>query len=399
MRKRVCIVGGCGRMALPLGVRFAQVGINVTLFDRDPQRVSDVQAGRAPFHEPGLDEALRDVIENGCLGATAECPVLAEQAAVIVAIGTPLDEWLNPDIGCFLRSCGGVADAMRDGQLLVLRSTVMPGATERLVGELADRGRQLHVAYCPDRSAEGLTLAEATKFPQLVGGATPHATHLACQLFRHLGLETIEMSPLEAELGKLFCNAYRYIRFAAANELYVIASRWGVDFERLRRGITHNYSRMADFPKAGLTGGPCLPKDTLQLAVFNLASSPLALAAVTVNEGLPKVLVEQSKLRFDLATMTVGILGMAFKAQSDDPRGSLAYKLRKILRLEARRVLCTDPYIADPELVTLERVLQEADLLFVGAPHSNYRGLRCAQPIVDCFGSFATEGGTLRKAA
>jgi UDP-N-acetyl-D-mannosaminuronic acid dehydrogenase len=98
-------------------------------------------------------------------------------------------------------------------------------------------------------------------------------------------------------------------------------------------------------------------------------------SAMLVNEGLPSHLVEMARKQADLSRLKVGILGMAFKAESDDPRDSLAYKLRKLLALEAREVLCTDPYVQDSTLVPLERVLAEADALFVATPHRIYRQL------------------------
>jgi UDP-N-acetyl-D-mannosaminuronic acid dehydrogenase len=346
-----------------------------------------------------VDDALPVAIEAGLLQATTQRSVLGDQDVVILAIGTPLDEWLNPDEGQFQRSCANIVDAMRDGQLLILRSTVMPGTTERLAADVATNGRKLAVAYCPDRSVEGGGPAELSKHPQLVAGTTPQATRRAGELFRRLGLAIIELRPVEAELGKLFTNAYRYITFAAANHFYSAAERLGVDFQRIRQAIMCDYPRMVDFPQAGFAAGPCLPKDTLQLAAFDLAASPLAVAAVAINEGLPKALVEQAKSHFNLRTMTTGILGMAFKCESDDPRGSLAYKLRKILRLESRQVLCTDPYIRNSGFVSLERALGEADLLFVGACHAEYRGLRFRQPVIDCFGLLSHDADVQLRAA
>ncbi len=138
-------------------------------------------------------------------------------------------------------------------------------------------------------------------------------------------------------------------------------------------------------PGPGFAAGPCLLKDTMQLATFDSNNFTLGHAAVMVNEGLPLYVVDRLERRFDdLATLTVGILGMAFKGESDDVRSSLAYRLRRLLRFKAGRVLCTDPYVAnDPDLVPLEVVLAQADLLIIGAPHERYAGLECTVPVVD----------------
>jgi UDP-N-acetyl-D-mannosaminuronic acid dehydrogenase len=183
------------------------------------------------------------------------------------------------------------------------------------------------------------------------------------------------MTPPEAELCKLMTNAWRYVQFAAVNQFYMLAADHDVDFARILHGCRHNYPRMAMMPGPGLTAGPCLMKDTMQLAAFSHNQFLLGHAAMLVNEGLPAHLVSRAQRQVDLRTRTAGILGMAFKPESDDPRDSLSYKLKHLLSLEAKDVLCTDPYVADPRLVPLERVLADAEVLFVGVPHAAYRTL------------------------
>ena len=157
----------------------------------------------------------------------------------------------------------------------------------------------------------------------------------------------------------------------------MIANDFGLDFERIRTALAHDYPRAADMPGAGFAAGPCLLKDTMQLAAFNNNNFTLGHASMMVNEGLPLYLVARLEQRFDLATMTVGILGMAFKGESDDIRSSLSYKLKRLLRFKAERVLCTDPYVSvDPDLAPLEDVLAQSDLLIVATPHRAYRGPR-----------------------
>jgi UDP-N-acetyl-D-mannosaminuronic acid dehydrogenase len=195
------------------------------------------------------------------------------------------------------------------------------------------------------------------------------------ELFGRFSSELVEMEPLEAELCKLMTNAWRYVQFATVNQFYMLATAHGVDFARILHGCRHNYPRMAGVPGPGLAAGPCLVKDTMQLAAFSHNNFMLGHAAMLVNEGMPAHLIELARRQTKIAGKVVGILGMAFKAESDDPRDSLSYKLRKLLSLEARRVLCTDPYVADETLVPLERVLAESELLFVATPHRAYRGL------------------------
>ena len=249
---------------------------------------------------------------------------------------------------------------------------------------VAQLGPRVDVAFCPERIAEGKALVELYELPQLVSGIGPAAIERASKLFRLLTDQIVEVEPEEAELAKLFTNTWRYIKFAAANQFFMIANNFGVDYERVRNAITFDYPRAKDLPGAGFAAGPCLFKDTAQLAAFNNNNFPLGNASMLVNEGLPLYLVAQVEESHDLAKMTVGILGMAFKGESDDIRSSLSYKLRRILRFKAADVLCTDPYVTvDPDLLPFDEVLERADLLIIGAPHDRYAELRTDKPVVD----------------
>jgi UDP-N-acetyl-D-mannosaminuronic acid dehydrogenase len=164
----------------------------------------------------------------------------------------------------------------------------------------------------------------------------------------------------------------------------MMANDRGLDFERIRQGIMMDYPRAADMPGAGFAAGPCLFKDTMQLAAFNNNNFALGHTAMTINEGLPLYLVARLEQRFDLGSMTVGVLGMAFKGGSDDIRASLSYKLKRLLAFKAEQVLCTDPYVTtDPDLKPLDDVISEADLLIIAAPHPEYADLKTTKPIAD----------------
>jgi UDP-N-acetyl-D-mannosaminuronic acid dehydrogenase len=203
-------------------------------------------------------------------------------------------------------------------------------------------------------------------------------------LFGRLTDAIVELTPEEAELAKLFTNVWRYIKFAAANQFYMMANDWGLDFERIRQGLAADYPRAADMPGAGFAAGPCLFKDTMQLAAYNNNNFTLGHTAMTINEGLPLYLVDRLQQRFNLAEMTVGVLGMSFKGGSDDTRSSLSYKLKRILAFKAGKVLCTDPYVTtDPDLLPLDEVLARADLLVIATPHPEYRDLETGKPVAD----------------
>jgi UDP-N-acetyl-D-mannosaminuronic acid dehydrogenase len=383
---QVVIVGGCGRVGLPLGLALARTGASVTLFDVNADAVGRVQAGDMPFHERGAHDLLREVLADGTLEATTDASSVASAEHVIVVVGTPVDEHLNPQPDVVLDTVRGLLPELHDGQHLVLRSTLYPGVTHLVHRLVEAEGLDVAVSFCPERIAEGNALAELSQLPQIIAGCTPDATERAAKLFGALTDQLVELDPTEAELAKLFTNTWRYIKFAAANQLFMIANDFGADFERIRHAVTLDYPRAADLPRAGLAAGPCLFKDTMQLAAFNNNNFTLGHASMLVNEGMPLYLVARMEAQHDLATMTVAILGMAFKADSDDPRDSLSYKLKRLLGIKARRVVCTDPFVAGDDIVPLEDALAEADLVVVATPHSAYRDLRVEVPVVDLWG-------------
>jgi UDP-N-acetyl-D-mannosaminuronic acid dehydrogenase len=387
----LAIVGGCGHVGLPLALAFARKGCQVDLLDTSAERVAQVNAGRMPFQEDDADALLARFTQSGLVKATTDAAVLEDAAAIIVTIGTPVDEYLDPSVGEFDRALADLLKRVRPGQLLVLRSTVFPGMTDRLTRQLEQRGRgDVDLAYCPERIVQGKSLIELEQLPQLVAGATPRAAERAAALFRLICPKVLFLRPIEAELAKLFCNAYRYINFAIANQFYVMARHFEADFHRIYQALREDYPRMQALARPGFAAGPCLLKDTMQLGAFNHGSFVLGQAAMMINEGLPYLVVQDLKAAYPLADMTVGILGMAFKPNSDDPRSSLSYKLRKVLVMECHKVLCTDPYVSDPDLTPLAEVLDQADLLVVGTPHECYRDLKARQPIIDVTGTVKT---------
>jgi UDP-N-acetyl-D-mannosaminuronic acid dehydrogenase len=380
----VAIVGGCGHVGLPLGLAFASRGLNVVLYDLNEHSVAAVNEARMPFDEPGAPDVLAEVVAAGRLVATTDPSVIGGVEHVVVVIGTPIDEHLNPNLNAVPTAIAEFAPYLHDGQLLVLRSTVYPGVTalvERLVDEL---GIDVDVAFCPERIAEGKAMVELFELPQIVASRSPRSLERAGKLFGNLANEIIELEPEEAELAKLFTNTWRYIKFAASNQLYMMANDFGLDYERIRSALSHNYPRAADLPRAGFAAGPCLFKDTMQLAAFNNNNFHLGQASVSINEGLPLYVVARMEAQYDLPSMCVGVLGMSFKAESDDIRSSLSYKLKRILKFKSRQVLTHDPFVTnDPDLVDLDTILRDADLLVIGTPHTMYRDLEVATPVVD----------------
>jgi len=380
----IVIMGGCGHVGLPLGIALADSGLRVDLYDINADVVALVNKGEMPFLELGAEEVLHRVIDQGMLQATDDRRTIGRAETVIVVIGTPIDEHLNPDPMAVRESIANIASELVSGQLLVLRSTVYPGVTRMVEGLIDDLALDIDIAFCPERIAEGKAMKELYELPQIVASRSDRGQARAEKLFRRLTDNIVYLTPEEAELAKLFTNTWRYIKFATANQLYMIANSYGLDFERIRHGLAEGYERAADMPRAGFAAGPCLFKDTMQLAAFNNNNFTLGHAAMMINEGLPMYVVSQLERNWDLSEVSVGILGMAFKSGSDDIRSSLSYKLKRVLAYRAKRVLCTDEYVTiDPDLRPLDDVLEQADLLIIGAPHDRYADIETIKPVVD----------------
>jgi UDP-N-acetyl-D-mannosaminuronic acid dehydrogenase len=383
----VVVVGGCGHVGLPLALSLADCGYNVGIDDLDAAKVAQVKAGHVPFLEAGAEELLKKLLPTGRLDLASDPRSVGRTDTVILVIGTPIDEFMNPSVRIFDKVLDDLAPHIRHGSLIVLRSTVFPGTTESVERRLRAAGVEAEVAFCPERIAEGHALQELRTLPQLIGTTSDRAFEKASRLFERLGVSVVRTTPLEAELAKLLTNTWRYMKFAIANQFFQIAHRSGVDYNHVLDAVRHDYPRAADLPGPGFAAGPCLLKDTMQLSAFTPDHFPMGQAAMQINEGLPNYIVDTLNSRSPLLGRTVGILGMAFKGESDDPRASLSYKLRKLAAFKGARVMCTDPYIDDSSFESLEKVLRESDILVVAAPHREYRKLELdGREVVDIWG-------------
>lgn len=376
----VCIIGGAGHVGLPLGVSFALAGLRTVLLDINTKSVACIKKGKFPFKEKDGDKSLRRALKSKLLTAvTGPASVISKSDIVVLVIGTPVDEYLNPQFGSLEHVIEKYSTYFRDGQTLMLRSTVFPGTSERVQNFFKKRGLNVGVAFCPERIVEGRALEELASMPQIISAFEPETLKKMQKLFSAISRGgAVKALPVEAELAKLFSNSWRYIKFAVANQFYTMATEKNVNYARVYNVMVDRYERNQDLPRPGFAAGPCLFKDTMQLAAFNQNNFFLGHSAMLVNEGLPRFIVDHIKHRLcedNLHLQTVGILGMAFKAESDDSRDSLSYKLRKIASLEAKHVFVHDYYIKDDSFSTLDTVLRKSDILIVAAPHERYASI------------------------
>ncbi|HEV8463474.1 MAG TPA: nucleotide sugar dehydrogenase [Pseudolabrys sp.] len=384
----VTVVGGAGHVGIPLVLAFAEAGLTVNINDLNETALATLRSGKLPFIEHGAAPLLARALAGNKLLFTSSPDAIDRTGPVVITIGTPVDEFLNP-VQKEVQNCvDSLLPHIADDQLLILRSTVYPGTTEWLHDYLKRLGRRNGVAFCPERVVQGYGIKELGEMPQIVSATSPEAEKEASEIFRRIAPELVIVKPIEAEFAKLFNNAYRYIEFAASNQFYMIAKSAGADYRAIMRAMKQNYPRARSFPGPGFSAGPCLFKDTMQLAAYARNQFGLGHAAMQVNEGLVLQLVDDLRHGYEISSMTVGLLGMAFKAEIDDTRASLSYKLKHALEICARRVLTTDPFVTtDPNILPFDHVVDHSDLLILCAPHSVYGEADLkGKPVVDIWG-------------
>jgi len=382
--KTICIIGGCGHVGIPLGLAFASRGMNVTLVDVNPFAVESINAGRLPFKEEGAEALLKKHVgKNLC--ATGDVEVVKKQDVVVFVTGTPVDEHLNPRIHDVVKVLDSYLPLLNKRQLVVLRSTIFPGVTRIVEHTLKENLGTANLAFCPERIVQGKGIEEIFNLPQLVSGVNKRSEDAAAGLFAAIAPKIIRIKPEEAELAKLMTNAWRYLEFAIANQFYMMVEKQGLDFYRILEAMKDDYPRARHFAGAGLAAGPCLFKDTMQLSAFHNNEFFLGHSAMLVNEGLPNFLVSQLEMKMgSLKGKKVGVMGLAFKADNDDIRESLSFKVKKLLEMKMAKVLVTDEFV--PGTMPLRKFLKEVDGVILGVPHSAYRKLKVKKPYVDCWG-------------
>jgi UDP-N-acetyl-D-mannosaminuronic acid dehydrogenase len=396
MRYDICIIGGAGRVGLPLGISFARAGKNVVLYDINQEALSRISEGKMPFMEAGAGEILPMIIGKK-LHVSSACSVISQARFVVVVIGTPVDEHLNPQFTIFKNFFSEIIAELSDDQHVILRSTVYPGTTEKLKVLLEQNGKKTKVSFCPERITQGNSLEELGSLPQIISSFDDASLQEVRELFLCISPDTVCLTPTEAELAKLFTNVWRYIQFSIANQFFQIAAQNGLDFYKIYSALRYQYPRAQGLPGAGWAAGPCLFKDTMQLAAYSNNTFFLGHASMLINEGLPNVIVQMLEQKHSLKEKTVGILGMTFKAEIDDIRESLSYKLKKLLEIKCKKVLCADPYVNDPKLIPAQDVVDCSDIVIIGAPHHAFRNLKIdfSSKIIADVWNFFGKGGLI----
>lgn len=399
-------VVGIGRVGLPLALSFADRGVTVVGVDRNPEHVDTVNGGILPFLEHGAEPLLKETLDLGTFRATTDSRTAVSEADVVVlTVGTPLDTNLRADTSQLVSALQEIGPGLQPGTLVITRSTISPGTTERVVVPTLEKlsglkaGEDLFVAFCPERIAEGKAVEELRELPEIIGGIDEPSTEMAAAVFNLLSESKLihRTDPLSAELAKLFTNVYRYVNFALANEYALIAEHYERDAHHIIQILRDGYDR-APIPMPGPAGGPCLSKDGYFL-IEELTFPDFVLTAWKLNDSVPAHLVQRlrkaiKRTGVGLEETKVAVLGRAFKADIDDDRLSPAVRVVELLERLGANVAVHDPYLSD---LPLDDALAGARGVILATNHSMYYKLdlsRLAElvdpecVIVDAWGVF-----------
>lgn len=378
----ISILGGGGRVGLPLGISLANNGHKVTIVDIDDSRVQKINNRIMPFSEPFADEMLLKLSKDQLI-ATSDYEAIKGTKVCILIVGTPVDSEGIPSAKYLIDMLIPLKQYLVDVKLLMLRSTVYPGITQEIESYFSTEIPELLVSFCPERIAEGKAMEEIRSLPQLVGASSEKAYDLSCEVFKNIAPKTIKLTFSEAEISKLFANSYRYLKFGIANEFFKICIENNIDWLKVWQSLREDYPRAKDLPMPGFSAGPCLVKDTQQLKYFSTNGFLLGTSALEINENLPNFIINFLESKYELKNMVVGILGMTFKGDVDDFRSSLSFKLKNILEAKSRKVYCSDDLMQKNYFIEMEELIDLSDLLILATPHTKYKGLKTNKPLVD----------------
>ena len=369
-------VVGLGRVGLPLALSFADRGLEVIGIDNDPARLEAVREGRMPFAETGAQELLERVRADGRMALSERVADAAGARQIVITLGTPSFSHIEIDMRDIRSALDDLLGVLAPGHSLILRSTVAPGTTDFVAGYLNKHrgfeiGEEVFVSHAPERIAAGRFLAEIDTLPCIIGGVGARSGEVAAELFETFAAPIRLTTPVQAELAKIWTNILRYTTFALPNLLMMDCERYEANVFEVIDLINRDYPR-GGIAQPGFTAGTCLRKDF----TFSEERSPapgMLLAVSRVNESVPLFLVEGAKRRLGtLADRRVAVLGLAFKADTDDERDSLAHKLIRLLERELADVAVHDAHVATPT-ATFQDALAGAEVVVVATNHSDYR--------------------------
>jgi len=387
-KNKISIIGGAGHVGFPLGLAFAEKNFEVDLVDINHKNLDLIEHGKSPFLELGAEKILKKNIKKKKIFVQKNLNNLIFSKYLIVCIGTPIKKNLNPDLKNFYNFFLKLKKKIHKNHIIIVRSSIFPGTLKKIENILKSVNK--NIIYCPERIVQGKALQELKKLPQIISTNNKQIISHAEFLFKNICTKIIKTTVLEAELIKLFSNANRYINFSIANQFFLMSKAMNLDFKRIRNIMQDGYERNLNLPMSGLTAGPCLLKDTMQLSSYFKKKFKLGHAAMEINEYFPKFIFHEIKKIKNYKKKVIGILGITFKANNDDIRDSLAIKLIDLLKKKKLKIMQSDEFYNFKENVNKRILLKKSDIIIIGSPHKPYLKLKIPKDkkIIDVWGLF-----------
>lgn len=386
---------GLGYVGLPLGIEFAAKGFAVVGIDLDERKISSLKQGKNYIQDIS-DEAVLSAIANGSFRAQANYDGAGELDVIYICVPTPFTDYKEPDVSYIRGAAESLAKHLRDGQLIILKSTTYPNTTEGLVQPILEAtgkkvGKDFFLAFSPERIDPGNKKFHTANTPIVVGGVTSDCTKLACLANEQVIEQVIPVSnPKVAEMEKLLENIFRSVNIALVNELAKLCDRMGGInmWEVVDAAASKPFGFMPFYPGPGI-GGHCILIDPYYLSwlarAYDFETNFITLAAET-NESMPyyvrdMVIHEVAHLPKSITDVRILVLGVAFKKDVDDTRHSPALKVMELLVADgASNIAYNDPFVPHVEVsgkkyssVELTKAeITKSDIILITTDHSEY---------------------------
>ena len=392
-------VVGLGYVGLPTAAWIAHRGFKVIGVDMNEQVVESVCRGQSHLKEAGLSSLVGSVVGERNLTATTDLrSAVSKSQLILVCVQTPISDH-KPDLRHLEKAIDEVAEAIDKTQgtkLVILESSVPPGTTDNVIGSIFTKrgfvlGRDLWLAYCPERIAPGNALHELETNPRIIGGVDAESGTVANEFVRvAYGAESLLTNSKAAELAKLVENMYRDVGIAFVNELALVCEHLQVVMLELTH-LVNSHPRVRILTPGVGVGGPCLPKDTYllmhSLGAWSLAYSNFMRMAREINEKMPDHLVRITTLALKEAGVsdeaTISVLGTTYKGDTDDTRSSPIGQVIERLLAKGFKVRAFDPMTSESfgalRTSSIEECVQGANCVMVLADHTVFKTMDLAR--------------------
>lgn len=389
MKTKVAIIGGAGHIGLPLSLTLSLKGFDVLIIDQNLAAINKIKKLIPPFEEINLKKNLKKVINSKkyLLNFSNTISSVFNCEQIIVCIGTPINKNLKPDNHSMFKLLSNMKKYLNTKQNIIIRSSISPGTYKIIENKL----KNFCISYCPERIAQGYSFLEMSKIPQIISSRKKLGFLKSKKIFKKISKKIILCSPEEAELAKLFSNAFRYINFSISNEFYKISALKNLDFLKIKKIMQDSYPRNKNLPKPGFVGGPCLMKDTMQLNFLKKTKNSLLHQSYLVNKNMPLFIFKylMKKYKFKKKNKIL-FLGLTFKPDNDDLRGSLTLELYKKFKKKFNNTSYFDPYLKGAVNSKIKLLIKKNDHVILGTAHQFFKlYVKNNKKIINPFGDFS----------